>query len=674
MAEFNPKEYLASKQAAGDAGDGLSSTGFDPKAYLASKEKKSAGLSDYAQTALESSGKALTLGYLPQLQAKAEPLTDRIYDRINRLIGNRETDVAPMSQLTENSPEYIKSRDDNIKRQKGQEEEMPYTAKAAGLAGGIVGGLALPAGKIATLGQALKTGAITGAAYGGLSNPGDTEGQTSGAQIDQRLLNAGVGGAAGGLLGGGLYGVGKGLGMIKDAPKLIDRFKGTVASNSQEIEDAANRLQITPTRGMLSKSPEVRNLESALEQQPTTSGAKVLGEKTQVWEGLKKAGEDVVKDKASLSRYEAGEAVKDGLVSRIQEKLMPLKMSYDDLASLTQNMPLNQRSTGKIAMGLRRNPLGEFPNTPTGKIINEFADNIEKSSSVESLRTLERNAQAGLRQAQNASDGASAVAYGKVIDTLKRAQQSHILRASVESAATKGQGTKIAKDIVSQLKDTNKGYRALAETIEEIAGTSGIKYKGPQSFLDALEEVPSEQIADKLYKTNNYKALQAIKQHVPDEFEILRRTKIEDLSQRSQTKGEISLPKIISNLKAMGPEAREITFGKGSNQMLKDLETVYNSLPTKVGPSGTPSGTKWMNLLKPSHWGDEAATALQYMIYKDPVGAVSSVGKFVAPLSSSAGPVQKGLVNSTQGLINRAATPKGYFERNQNGQVPKSEK
>jgi hypothetical protein len=179
---FNPDAYLAKQKS-----------GFNPDAYLAkgaAKPESRAG-----QAALESYGNTASGGYLAQLQAMAEPITDQIINPFN--FGGVN---APARQAVGVGPEYVEARDKNIKRGQEQAEAHP-TASAVGTAAGIGASLLVPGqavAKGASLGSKVAKGAKAGAAYGAAMNPGDTEGEIDPLQITERGENAAKGAAAGG--------------------------------------------------------------------------------------------------------------------------------------------------------------------------------------------------------------------------------------------------------------------------------------------------------------------------------------------------------------------------------------------------------------------------------------------------------------------------------------------
>ena len=190
----------------------------------------SSSFMDRAQTQIESFGNAITLGYLPQIQAG--------FEKVNNFIGDPSGGVdaqleAQGFQLPKQ--DYVNLRDENLKRQEGQAQRNPYDAMA-----GTIGGIAVQAPLIAATavpkaaGMAARVGSsiATGFGLGAVSNPGDTEGVVSPLQGQERLTNAAMGGAfgAGGqLLGEGFAKVGN---VIKNSPATLSKFSNLVGFKS----------------------------------------------------------------------------------------------------------------------------------------------------------------------------------------------------------------------------------------------------------------------------------------------------------------------------------------------------------------------------------------------------------------------------------------------------------
>lgn len=231
--------------------------------------------SDEGQTALESYGNTVSLGYLPHIQAAVQPA-------VNKVMGF-------LGSKAEDEP-YVNLRDENIKRIENQESQNPKSAlvgKGAGIAASMA--TPMPFAKIGTgiIGGVAK-GAAIGGGYGAFSNPGDTEGVVSpNLQGKERLANAERGMLTGGLIGGGSAAASKGIGMLanasKGAKKLAnDQALSAMGSTVGDMRalDHTGKLDNIGTyaleKGIIEAGDSVKEIAQKSEQHLKNSG-QVLG-------------------------------------------------------------------------------------------------------------------------------------------------------------------------------------------------------------------------------------------------------------------------------------------------------------------------------------------------------------------------------------------------------------
>lgn len=210
-----------------------------------------------AMAGLEHFGNSASMGYLPQLQAATQPAFDKVGD------------LATGSHVYDDDGTYAERRDENIARMHQQEKDHPIAstvgtiggAITSGIAGGAaigkipgiasLAGMAAPEGaSLATRAAALagRTGASAAAAgiQGALSNPGDTEGEVSPLQMEERAKQGALSGAIAAPLHLGGEGVSKVGSYIADrlkdkantlAFRALGPFKRQVNQNRDEIQD-----------------------------------------------------------------------------------------------------------------------------------------------------------------------------------------------------------------------------------------------------------------------------------------------------------------------------------------------------------------------------------------------------------------------------------------------------
>lgn len=167
-----------------------------------------------AQAALEGFGQTASAGYLPQLQALAEPIQTKI---LNAVTGNN----VPL-------PDYIEARDENIARQRQQSQDFPKTVLASKAVGIAPAAIALPAT------SSIGTTAALGAAQGALYNPGDKPGEMDLLQPKERLQNLLLGGATAGTLQGVAKSGGSVADLLQQRAMGLTKFKPGVGTEALE--------------------------------------------------------------------------------------------------------------------------------------------------------------------------------------------------------------------------------------------------------------------------------------------------------------------------------------------------------------------------------------------------------------------------------------------------------
>jgi hypothetical protein len=183
--------------------------GFDFKGYADQAGGGGDTLEGAGQAFGEHAANAATLGYLPHLQALAEPAMTKFADLVT---GN---------DVYSTLPGYTARRDENIKRIDQQAKEHPIVSRTGDVAG-VVGGALMtggigaltkaPAGAgllMRGLNAAKNAGRVvgSGAAIAAAQNPGDVEGEVDPLQLDKRYENAKTGAIISGVLHAGVNAV-----------------------------------------------------------------------------------------------------------------------------------------------------------------------------------------------------------------------------------------------------------------------------------------------------------------------------------------------------------------------------------------------------------------------------------------------------------------------------------
>ena len=228
------------------------------------------------EAALQAFGNQAAQGYLPQLQAMAEGVTDPIF---NAFKSDEEKRIDQEFNVQDET--YTQRRDRNIERAKSLEEQHPAISTTAAIAGGIAGTVALGAGagsaatklatkfpskfagafqKLETLQKSksfadkLKLAGSAGAISGLIRNPGDTEGEVDLIQAGDRLQNAAIDAGTGLAFQSAVSAIGKGGSRVfgkKPTNATPGNTSATPAGNqttASSIDDLVDGVDLKDSR------------------------------------------------------------------------------------------------------------------------------------------------------------------------------------------------------------------------------------------------------------------------------------------------------------------------------------------------------------------------------------------------------------------------------------------
>lgn len=413
--------------------------------------------------------------------------------------------------------------------------------------------------------------------------------------------------------------LGKSAGIVGKTIKM--------APNKNEaglITKAAESLGFKPTKGMLSSSPYVQNVESSLEQSPSIAGSLVRQDTNKVRQGIEKGSEKVFGETPRVQPSDVGSKVKEGITKNIQEQKDTIGSYYDDLRNSTQSIDVNPGSLTKVAKNIKE--IEKFKSSPGFSIVNQIADDLQNIKSVDDIKSLRSNV--GKRMSTPNIGGAEYNALSQVYGKLSKLEQNTMMRAAIKQARTNPEGLEIGKEMVSDLKSANKQYKGLIEDVREIGQGSKISknIKHVDEFIDKLDQIPDEKIVDTMFKVENRAHLNNLKDKFPDQYESMRQAKIDSIRKSVELhNGKVDVKRLLSTVKGMEPDTIKMVFGDDAKVLIDNLKTVVGSLPEKIGPSGTPKGLEWGDLFSPAFWLREPSKLAQYGVYKGS-GAINKAG------------------------------------------------
>ncbi len=559
------------------------------------------------------------------------------------------------------------SQEPGMLGQEAHSAVTPQTAlNALPIAGGIGGGIL---GGMAGLASPVPGGAFIGE-YGG-AGAGSAAGEAAKYAGEKYLLGKdmskedlgkrmAVSGAAG-MLGQGAGNLMNVAGKSFVNSGVQDVAQTLAKPGAQQIANAATQLKVKPTQGMMTNDYMVRNLEDSLGQSPSIPGGAIRAEQQPVRDAIQGAANDAVKDQSMQSDVDAGKALKSGVNGYFEKRYDPISQSYNEIESHTKNIPLNPQGLRRISNNIRGLDEAKFSGSDAHKVANKFANWLEEAENVNDIKILKTKARQ-IAQDPNSSFEEKSVA-SSIMGKLDQAQTNSITRQAVQIAReapvtttsqgkflnagqkevagqeATAEGENLGKKLVGDIKNTNAQYKGLMQDAKTFGKGSGLTKanKGMSATLEDINNAKPEEMASALFDQNNSEFTQFVKEKMPEQFELARQQKLAQIVK--QTGGDTN--KILKLSEKMGPEVREMLFGKDNVQNLGAANTLLKAIPGKVGASDTPRGMAFNSVLSPTGLMQNITDAGRYGLLK---------GKAKLP---AAGMLMQKARYPVQGLVNK---------------------
>lgn len=531
-------------------------------------------------------------------------------------------------------------------------KEFQPTLSTAGEVAGAIGGAFLGPGALvakgaqaatagvgSALGRAAAKEAVEGALYGVGSTISEQALGTNESVAESLVANVGVGALLGGGFGAAAHGVAEGAQALSKQVKSFlkgedaiskwlgkaDEFytgeAGKIAPNAEEIKKIAEIEGVPLTPGMMSESPVLRGIESSLEQSTTTYGGKVREQVQPTYKAMQEKTAKLVEEATEETADQIGAQIKDTLISRVHQLYDPASAAFKEITDTTKNIEVTPDLRSKIVKSVDD---WATINTLKGSEARKAASFIREALSEDIYMPLNKIKDIASDLGGKAStlarsgDSKQSMLVNQLKDKVDKFYERQVRRAAVESAMTKPEGEAIAKQILQEMKEAKKGWREFKVFMEDVGEQAGLgKVKSFSQFLDKIEAIDETKLAAKLFDKKSTKSLRFVKDNFPEVFDKLRRLEIAKMSAAADAFDPMGntitdILKLKKYTEKYSPEALEMILGKEKIKSMENLEKLRRKMPKKMGPSGTPEGLRYLNLLKPALWANDAAS---YAIY-----------------------------------------------------------
>ena len=329
----------------------------------------------------------------------------------------------------------------------------------------------------------------------------------------------------------------------------------------------------------------------------------------------------IVEEASEETAGQIGAEIKDTLISRVHQLYDPASAAFKEISEATKNIEVTPELRSKIVKSVED---WAIPNTLRGSEARKAVDYVKNALSediympLNKIKDLSSDLGGKASALSRAGDAKQAMLVNQIKDRVERFYDRQVRRAAVESAMTKPEGEQIAKQLLGEIKEAKKGWREFKVFMEDVGEQAGLgKIKSFNQFLDRIEDIDEAKLSAKLFDKKSVKSLSFVKDNFPEIFDKLRRLEIAKMSAAADAFDPMGnsitdILKLKKYTEKYSPEALEMILGKEKIKSIENLEKLRRKMPKKMGPSGTPEGMRFFNLLKPAMW---AADAASYGIY-----------------------------------------------------------
>lgn len=500
-------------------------------------------------------------------------------------------------QISKSQPQNVPEQSTGEKIGRGVLATIPAVT---GLAGGLIGSGLGPAGSVggASLGYAggrqienlLKAGIFgerpqsRGELYGGMAQDIVTG---AGAEVGGQVVAKGLG-----ALGKGVGRAGEGI------KKAYEYTKATPKSNVEEILKAGEQTGITPTRGMLTENKLVGQLESGLSQSGSIPAMEVRAQQDLLRNQVSAATEKLSSKASQKTAYETGDVAKQYIENVVETNKAPVTELYEKLEPDFLEIPIDLKTVNREIGVLKRDVM--FKNKYGREFLDQVVEDISGLSNLADLKQYRTNFKKSLpRDASDYDRMMVDAIYGKLTDI--RNNSIAALQNHPEFKFAPGGASKELAQTVDEIALADAAHATNMKSLNGIRHIFGQKepFKSSSDFIKKVSEIPNQNLTEKVFSSGNVNEIKTFADQFPEAFGQMKIQKVSTMIQNSMDQSGFNFNKFNKTYEKLDPNIRDIIFDAETKSYIGALKTVFENLPERLGPSGTPQGIMTMDAIMP---------------------------------------------------------------------------
>jgi hypothetical protein len=375
--------------------------------------------------------------------------------------------------------------------------------------------------------------------------------------------------------------------------------------NAGQLKEIGKRMGAVPTKGMQNANPLGQEIENALWQSRPASvmNRDLINQVQSNIDATDKYAEGLFKNRSGMSKVDAGREIQPSIVAKLNEKLKKSEELYDNI----------QKKLGLKGFAVDTNPINknldvlenEFKFDKIGRNwAQDIRAELEIVNTIEDLRLFNRRLNYDV-QRYRVADPPLARAAQIMLDrsktlideTFNGIIENRALDLSKISPDKAAEFTKYINGLRSDLSNANRLYAEVNKesgSILRTPETANLERGSANTKIEKIAARDFQKIWNDIYSGGNLKKANWLEKNYPDEFNIARNTRLQQIWDESITRrvsnNQSMGSKLSQRIRSLSDTEKEILFGKDGIAKANDLAIWFANQPITVGPSGTPKG------------------------------------------------------------------------------------
>lgn len=211
------------------------------------------------------------------------------------------------------------------------------------------------------------------------------------------------------------------------------------------------------------------------------------------------------------------------------------------------------------------------------RAISEAAETYgEKSMQVKTLQKVKEQANIFLGDqmealAKRISSGTASMDEMNAFGQMMQRQANPTVAADPKNLLAYAKS--VSRDFLKERKKVAAYYSDLRGLLDDVGEQTRVRSEGVgvESFLESINDVPSEKLVERMWDMKNSRALEKMQKEMPEVFQHVREAKMNQVLQQATSAGDVDITKIQKIVEKMPPSTRKMLMSDEEMKVMNEV-------------------------------------------------------------------------------------------------------